>query len=738
GAEEFSREAAHLRFVKVDGGQDNVGIVGFEVRRHPDRATQYEVMVNLKNFTPKTVRVPLILTLGEQMLVQDTIEIPADGRRVLIYPIEGTVTGTLLAHLEIKDDFATDNRAYLALSDAPELRLLYVGPGNPFLSNLLRFFPHVQVTALERWESAAPQPESRYDVVIFDRVAAPALTHGNFILINTVAPNLPLQLQGKVKNPRIVSPVIKHPITEGVTLGDLHVEEAARVTATSDGVVLARSAESPLLLALERGKLRLLFIGFDLMASDLPLRVAFPVLFHNTLEWFHPKRLEFPAQNVQAATPFILRLPASDTNVEVTSPEGKKQRLEAATSPLLFADTMQVGLYNYKSPSREGLFAVNLFDESESSIVSHVNLSSAKAGDGESKSIAAGDSRFSLWPMLLAGVLIVLAAELFLAFRTGISPYPIALRACAFAALIAALLNPRLFQATSALDVVLGVDLSRSVGQEGREKAHEILEVAGRLRSSDTRTGLVVFGKSPEWEFLPRRELPAADLASRLDREETDIQAALQAALAQTDEGRQSRILLLSDGNENRGDSARVLPLLRAQGAQVWTLPVSLSRGRNEIYLSDLSLPREVDSAEGFEVKGRVESLREAPARIKLLRDGALASEQEIRLNSGTNSINFRQSLAQRGSHTYELLVESAEDTLAENNLLQGVVQVKGPPRVLLISGQRESQRFLSRVLQVQGYAVVESAPEANPLTLPELSSFDLLVLDNVPAFRLS
>ena len=85
------------------------------------------------------------------------------------------------------------------------------------------------------------------------------------------------------------------------------------------------------------------------------------------------------------------------------------------------------------------------------------------------------------------------------------------------------------------------------------------MDVAGRLRSSETRTGLVVFGKSPEWEFLPRRELPAADLASRLDREETDIQAALQAALAQTDEGRQSRILLLSDGNENRGEASRVM-----------------------------------------------------------------------------------------------------------------------------------------------------------------------------------
>ena len=49
-----------------------------------------------------------------------------------------------------------------------------------------------------------------------------------------------------------------------------------------------------MLVALERGKLRLLFIAFDLMASDLPLRVAFPILFHNTIEWFQPQRVEFP------------------------------------------------------------------------------------------------------------------------------------------------------------------------------------------------------------------------------------------------------------------------------------------------------------------------------------------------------------------------------------------------------------------------------------------------------------
>src|SRR5262249_23604717 len=155
-------------------------------------------------------------------------------------------------------------------------------------------------------------------------------------------------------------------------------------------------------------------------------------------------------------------------------------------------------------------------------------------------------------------------------------------------------------------------------------------------------------------------------------------------------------ILLVSDGNENRGETARVIPLLRSQGAQVWTLPVSLSRNRNEIYLSDFSLPRQVDSGEGFQVKAEIESFRDATARLKLLGDGVLRSDQELRLKAGSNQVGFRESLAERGSHTYELLVESKEDTLGENNLLQGVVEVKGAPRVLLLSSQRDSQRFLS------------------------------------------
>ncbi|MBI4491088.1 MAG: VWA domain-containing protein, partial [Deltaproteobacteria bacterium] len=737
GAEELPWHSPHLRLLRVDGGSDNVGILGFELRRIPNRSLQYEIMISLKNFTSRPVRAPLTLTVGERRWVEEKIELAPQERRVLIYPYDGPLEGRATALLGIEDDFVTDNRAYLALSESPPIRVLYAGKGNPFLEHFFRSFPQVQVTHIDRLapELLSSQIHS-YDLILLDGIPSPPMTQGNFLLINTIGEGLPLSVRGKIQNPRPLPSVASNPLTEGVRLDDLYIKEALRLIPTGGGVTLVRSRESPLIFAYERRRLRALVIGFDLLASDLPFRVAFPVLLSNAFEWFHPKRAEFPSTKVQAGTPYALHLQGTDDQVEVRSPSGKREMMRVASNPLTFADTFDAGFYAFKAKSREGDFAVNLFSESESQISPRLraqDVPGVREGNGERT-----ETGFSLWPFLLMMGFSLLAVEGFLVFRSGGLFYPLVFRLLALLALVFALTNPRIFRPTDALDVVLAVDFSRSVGQEAKDKALHVLEEARRIKRSETRTGLLFFGRQPAWEFFPRADFPLADSSPAVGREETDIQAALQAGLAQIGEGRQGRILLISDGNENRGEISRVAPLLRSHSVPVWVLPVNRSQGRNEIYLSDLLLPHQVDSAESFEVRGAIESLYEAPARVRLLLNGVIQREEAITLREGTNWVHFRENLRDRGSHTYELLVESAQDTLPENNLLQGVVEVKGPPRVLYLHSQGDTQRFISRVLAVQGYSVVEAAPEESSLSLPEISTFDLLVLDNVPAYRLS
>ena len=120
----------------------------FEVRRQPDRPGAAEILVHVRNFTAKAVRVPLaLLSMTSKSCARRSTSAPTTGA-CSIYPFDGALAGRLVAQLDFDDDFSTDNRAYLALADTPPVRVLYVGPGNPYLNNLLRFFANLELTSL--------------------------------------------------------------------------------------------------------------------------------------------------------------------------------------------------------------------------------------------------------------------------------------------------------------------------------------------------------------------------------------------------------------------------------------------------------------------------------------------------------------------------------------------------------------------------------------------------------------
>jgi Mg-chelatase subunit ChlD len=740
GVEELPWNSAHLQLVRVEGGSDNVGIVGFAFRRVLAETTEHEIMVGIKNFSDRPVRAPLTLTVGEKTLVQETVEIAPDERRVLIYPYrEPLRRGRATALLSVKDDFFTDNRAFLVLPESPVIRVLYAGKGNYFLEHLFRIMPQVQVTRLD---PVVPEELSkqlrRYDVIVLDGIPAPPIVEGNFILINTIGKGLPLEIRGKVAWPRTIPWAERHPLSKGLRLDDLYIEEALRLFPLGEGITIARSKETPLIYAMETDRLKALVLGFDLLVSDLPFKVAFPMLFSNAFAWFRPGEAEFPAAQVHAGGPYTFLLTGIPDQAEVISPSGVREEMNPRSREMVFSNTTEVGFYTFRDGKGESEFAVNLLSEAESQIRPVLSPSTG-ASAGSRK---AGESRiktgFALWPFLLFLVCCLMVLEGLLVFRSGGSFFPLVLRLPALLAVILALVNPRIFRPTEGLDVVLGVDFSRSVGQEGKDKSLHILDEAQRLKGSRTRVGLLSFARGATWEFFPRTDVPLSDFSSPGGREETDIATALQAAVAHLGEEREGRVLLISDGNENRGEVSQVLPLLRSHGVQVWTLPASLSQGGNEIYLRDLVVPYRVDSAETFEIKGAIESLHEADARIKMLHNGVVRRDLATTLRPGTNWISFKEVLRERGGHTFELLVESPQDTLAENNFLQGFVEVRGPPRVLYLHSPDNSQRLMARALAVQGYEVVETSPDKTTLTLPGLSAFDLLVLDNLPAYRLS
>lgn len=738
GIEELPLGASYLELVQVGGGADNVGILGFQFRRVAGEADEYEAMVVVQNFTERPVHAPLVVTVSDRVVSRALLSLEPFARQVLIYGVPGPLRGRATALLAIDDDLDTDNRAFLAFPRERPTRVLYVGPGNPFLERLLRYFPHVTVARIDRIPvDRVTEQVAAYDVVMLDRVPAPPLHQGNFILIRTVAEGLPLRVAGETRRPALVSTRSRHPLAAGVRLDGLHVRDALDlVPEDGGGVSLAESERGPLIHAVESGDLKALVFAFDLTRSDLPFRVSFPLLVRNAFAWFRPTAREFPARQVTAGLPFVADVGVDDEELVFVSPSGASRPVRTRERAGAYADTGEVGFYRFQGESGEGEFAVNLFSEEESRI--RPGYEAAQAAASAPPPPPGRDARLDLWPVLLAVALALLLAESLVVWRTRRWLLPLWLRIPAVAVLVVALANPRLLAEDPELDVVLAVDLSHSVGEEARSRAVEVLEEARGLVGPRVRLGLVSFARRPQWEFPPTHELPVSELPPPPERDATDLGAALQGALGELGEERESRVLLISDANENRGSVERVLPLLRSHGAAVWSYPVSLAEGRNEVYLSDLAVPSVVDSGETFEIKAALTSARASPAEVTLLRDGRVIRSTRRELAPGANWLSFTDSLERRGAHTYELMVEASADVLAENNLLQGIVSVKGPSRVLYLHGADAARRFMAEALQVQGYDVVEKTPARANLTLPELSGFDLLVLDNVPAYQLS
>lgn len=736
GIEELPWAASYLELAQVEGGADNVGILGFQFRRVPGDADEYEAMVLVQNFTERPVHAPLVVTVADRVVSRTLLSLGPSAREVLIYRVPGPLRGRATALLAIDDDFRTDNRAYLSFPDERPTRVLYVGPGNPYLERLLRYFPHVTLARIDRIpEDRVTEQVAAYDVVMLDRVPAPPLERGNFILMGTVPEGLGLRVAGMTPRPVLASAVSAHPLAAGVRLDGLVVRDALTLV-PEGGVTLAGSGSGPLIHAVEKEDLKALVFAFDLTRSDLPFRVSFPLLVRNAFSWFRPASREFPASQVAAGLPFVADVGVDEEQLVFVSPSGETVPVRTRERTGTYSDTEEVGFYQFSGTRGDGEFAVNLFSEEESRIRPSYRAEPAE-GAPEAAESAPG-TRFDLWPVLLVVALALLLAECVVVCRTRRSWLPLWLRVPAAAVLVLALANPRMLAEEPELDVVMAVDLSHSVGEEARARAADMLERAQGLVNPKVRLGLFSFARRPQWEFLATDELPMSDLPPPPERDATDLAAAIQGALGELSEGRESRIVLISDANENRGSVERVLPMLRSHGVAVWPYPVSLAEGRNEVYLSEFSLPSVVDSGETFEIKAALTSAGASSANISLLRDGRVIRSTRRELAPGANWLSFTDSVDRRGTHTYELMVEAEADVLAENNLLQGIVSVKGPSRILYLHGPDAARRFMAEALQVQGYEVVEKTPARANLTLPELSGFDLLVLDNVPAYQLS
>jgi hypothetical protein len=171
------------------------------------------------------------------------------------------------------------------------------------------------------------------------------------------------------------------------------------------------SPSAALILAGELGRQRIVWIGFDILESNWPLRVSFPIFIANAVEWLNPANASSGQLLVKAGDPFRLPLLEPATAAQVTLPDGttKMLKLDPTANELVFGDTYKTGVYKLRLGTNDTVFCANLLDAAESNIKPRDELQLGKY----TKVVATTTKRANMevWRTIAALGLLVLLAE---------------------------------------------------------------------------------------------------------------------------------------------------------------------------------------------------------------------------------------------------------------------------------------------------------------------------------------
>jgi len=405
--------------VLISGGSKNIGITKFEFRKQFDRNDQYEVLIEIKNFTSQQQAIPLRLSIDRTKIYDTQLSLNAQEKKLLILPYSGIITGIAKAFLDIHDDFLVDNRAFLSLSSARDIWVLLVSKGNYFIEKLLNSYPNIMVNTLREIDpSFWNEQVLRHDIVIVDRMDFPSIHRGNFLLIDAYSSSFPVKREGSIDFPEILDWDIRHPIMRDVDAGELFIEQSSKIKTDIPLEPVMESSQTGLIYAFESDGIRAITMGFDITRSDLPIKIAYPVLMSNIINWLNPHKLAFSSMHTRSGDPINLYLQPQTELLSVRGPRQDWEKIKVETNPFAYTHTKMVGIYTYIENKKRKYFTVNLLDEIESDIRTPKSDSYAEAVNIEPKSEEVAIGR-SLWGVFIILALTVLVLEWMVWLRTG-------------------------------------------------------------------------------------------------------------------------------------------------------------------------------------------------------------------------------------------------------------------------------------------------------------------------------
>lgn len=351
------------------------------------------------------------------------------------------------------------------------------------------------------------------------------------------------------------------------------------------------------------------------------------------------------------------------------------------------------------------------------------------------------------------------------------------LRAVLLAGLSVMLASPHIAREHHRVTVIGLLDISTSVrrfaelpaetepgSQSYVDYLRQWFRAATNIKADDDRFGLIVFDGRAAAISTPTARQHFDDTIGVQMVEGTNIAEAIQLGLAMFPADTARRLVLVSDGNETLGSAVEAAKQAAgAAGASfefvdaanlqatvpIDVLPIAYNV-RNDVQVVRVEAPAQAQASQTITVRIVLEATQPTTGRLALRHEGRFVDlngaapgfARAVQLPAGRSVHRAQVQLQDSKVNRFEAVFEPDEpgaDMLADNNQAEAFTATPAEGKVLIVEAESPTQaNVLAETLRDADFALEVRQPMELPDDLLSLQRYDLIVLDNIPAYALT
>ena len=279
--------------------------------------------------------------------------------------------------------------------------------------------------------------------------------------------------------------------------------------------------------------------------------------------------------------------------------------------------------------------------------------------------------------------------------------------------------------------VVVVADRSQSMPPDSESKQKEAIDLIQGAMGSNSNLAVVSFGRIAGIEQSPQSG-KFAGFVNEVYGDASDLNGAIEKAMALIPRDAPGRVLLFSDGRWTGKDPSGIAAQAAARGIAFDYRPMQRTSA-NDVAISHIDAPETVNPGESFMLAAWVHAPISSEISFELLRGNQRLAAGTRKVSAGLSRLIFRDKATQPGTYQYTVRIVGIEpDPVPENNTAKVLVGIKGPRPILHVTTASDSG--LARLLQAGGLDIKTAPPSAFHWSLDELSGYSAVLVENVLA----